>query len=526
MTTDTLGPIAYILKRYPRLSETFILNEMRALDKTETRLHIFSLLRPEPSLQHAEVDDLAVPVCYFPEHILAWWVAVLKAHALLFLGSPLRHLHASGLALRACARSRQPFAVLKQYLRAGVVAHECRRAGIRHIHAHFANAPSAVARFAAVLCGIPYSFTAHAKDLYLTRQDVIAERVEAARFVVTCTAYNAAYFDSFLSPQARMKVNVIYHGVDLGRFAAQACDCGDAAHDKADGIGQHLSPHIPRGVPGDVTGSGSARNGGASAPATHIPTDPGAVPLILSVGRLVPKKGMTDVVAACTVLAQRGIRFRCVIVGEGPLRETLQAQIDSSGLQAQVQLTGAMNHDQLLTWYQRAALFVLAPRILADGDRDGIPNVIVEAMAAGVPVVSTRVSGIPELVLTDETGLLVDDAAAPDAVSSGEISSGETLSGTLPAALADAMARMLTDVALRQRVIRTARARVEHDFECWETAKALRRLFAHALSGREGGGPQRMPACPVVLSDPLGDETVNRPPTPRETASVRSTDAA
>jgi glycosyltransferase involved in cell wall biosynthesis len=186
-------------------------------------------------------------------------------------------------------------------------------------------------------------------------------------------------------------------------------------------------------------------------------------PIILSVGRLVPKKGMGCLIAACGHLRDRGMAFRCQIVGGGPLRDELQAQIDGLGLAGTVTLLGAMTHDKLVNIYGRATVFALVPQIAEDGDRDGIPNVLVEAMAAGLPVVSTPVSGIPELVEHTRTGWLVPPNH-PDAV-------------------ADTLEHLLRDGKARQHVSVAARQHVTERFECWRLTKAIHALLL------EGTGP-------------------------------------
>lgn len=414
-------PIGYILKRYPRLSETFILNEMRALERLGTCLHIFSLLRPEETLAHPAVTEIQAPITYLPELTVSGVVAVAKAHATTARLHPLRYGHTIALALWWAIRSRHPVSVAKQFARAGYMAHACRAHGIEHLHAHFANAPATVARLMSVLCAIPYSFSTHAKDLYLTPQKVMRRRIKSASFVLTCTRHNLEYMQGFLSPAERAKLHLVYHGIDLSAF-----------------------PSKPGGgIP-------------------HAPTPPSApvvlsAPLILSVGRLVPKKGLNDLIAACALLRARGVPFRCAIVGEGPLRHALEAQIREAALEGIVSLLGAMTHDRLLALYGTAQLFALSPRIMEDGDRDGIPNVLAEAMAAGLPVVSTHVSGIPELVDHGETGLLVGPKD--------------------PNALADAIEHLLSHPADGRRLGAAARRKMEANFECWETAKAVQRLL-------------------------------------------------
>ncbi len=409
--------VGYVLKRYPRLSETFILNEMRALERLGTPLHIFSLLRPEEALMHPTVAEIQAPVSYFPS---LWWelmLAVAKAHVAMAVGAPLRYLQALGLALWWALGSRSPLAVLKQFWRSAYVAQGCRKHNIQHLHAHFANAPSMVAHLASVMDNIPYSFSTHAKDLYLTPQPVLRQRVASASFVLTCTRYNLEYLRSFLPPTDWNKLHLVYHGIDLEAMSARMLK-------------------------------------------SMSPADPAELPLILSVGRLVSKKGMPDLVSACQILHQRGVQFRCLIVGEGPLRRELEDHIKNLGLSSRVSLAGAMAHDRLLALYPQATIFALAPHITENGDRDGIPNVIAEAMASGTVVATTAVSGIPELVEHDRTGLLV---APRD-----------------PVALADALQRLLGKKPLRERLAAAARRKIEERFECWETTKVVQALLGES----------------------------------------------
>jgi glycosyltransferase involved in cell wall biosynthesis len=424
MTQTPPRPIGYMLKRYPRLSETFILNEMRALERLGTQLHVFSLMRPEEALSHPAVLELQAPVTYFPETWAAKIPAVAKAHARMALTAPLRYLHAAGLAFWWSMLSRRPFSVWKQFLRSGYMAVACRQQQIQHLHAHFANAPAIVARLVSVMCNIPYSFTTHAKDLYLTPKKVLRRRIDSASFVLTCTRHNLEYLQSFLPQQDWHKIHLVYHGIDLAAFPFPT---GNAKAATSAGGSEQVIPIVL------------------------------SVPLILSVGRLVPKKGLNDLISACQLLKARGVKYRCAIVGEGPLRGELESQISKLGLEGTVTLLGAMAHDRLVALYGQASVFALSPQVMADGDRDGIPNVLAEAMAAGLPVVSTRVSGIPELVEDGRTGLLVGPKD--------------------PAALADAVERLLRDPKQGQSLAVAARRKMEDSFECWETTKAVQILL-------------------------------------------------
>ena len=412
------SPIGYVLKRFPRLSETFILNEIRALERLGVPLHIFSLLRPEGTLVHPAVADVRAPVTYLPERWFERLRAIVGAHAAVAWASPLRYGQALAMSLFWALRSHRPLSVMKQFARSGYVALGCRRHGVRHVHAHFAHGPSTVARLASIMLNIPFSFTTHAKDLYLTPPVTMRRRIGHARFVITCTAHNVEYLRDILAPADREKVHLVYHGIDVSEF-----------------------PYPP--------GAGAAQAGGHPSDAD--------TPLILAVARMVPKKGLADLIAACRALSDRKIGFRCVIIGDGPLRDKLLAEIRRLDLEDVVAVPGAIAHDKLVALYGRARVFALSPHVADDGDRDGIPNVLLEAMAAGVPVVTTSISGIPELIDDGRTGRLVPPRN--------------------PSALADAIAGVLNDPISAGAVAAAARRHIESNFSCWETTKAVQALL-------------------------------------------------
>jgi glycosyltransferase involved in cell wall biosynthesis len=412
------APVAYILKRYPRLSETFILNEIRAMERLGERLHIFSLLPPEPPPHHPMVAEVRSCVHAPPVGIAARLKLALRAHAAVLFAAPLGYARALAAAVGWTLTSRKPVSLWRQFVRAGAVAHLCRTHQVRHVHAHFANAPTTVAHFVHLMTGLPFSFTAHAKDIYLSRPSVIRRRLQAATFAATCTGYNAVYLRTLAPQVSPRKIRLVYHGIDLDLFARSTVAAGERAR-----------------------------------------------PLILSVGRLVPKKGHEDLIRACAALRNGGVDFECLIVGSGPLRDALESAIVSHGLEQVVSLRGAMTHAQLIELYRRADLFVLAPRIAENGDRDGIPNVIAEAMAIGVPVIASDISGIPELVRHGQTGLLVPSRA--------------------PAAMAAAMRQLLADRQLAGRLACEARRRLEADFDLWETTRALQGLMSTAVDLRQ-----------------------------------------
>jgi glycosyltransferase involved in cell wall biosynthesis len=279
---------------------------------------------------------------------------------------------------------------------------------VTHLHAHFAHSPTAVAYLARLAGGPPFSFTAHAKDLYTTLPRNIRIRARAARFVLTCTDANGRHLQELLEHDPSVPIHVVHHGTDLERFD----------------------------------------------PARRRP-EPG---LIVSVGRLVPKKGFSVLVDALSRAADGGLDFHCEVYGGGPMRAELEARVRRHRLGNRLSFHGARPMDDIVAAYSRAMVFVLAPAVLNDGDRDGIPNVLVEAMAAGVPVVSTNVSGIPELIVDGECGLLVEPANEE--------------------ALAAAIRRVLEDPGLAARLASAGRRKVENEFDMVANSRHVAELLA------------------------------------------------
>jgi glycosyltransferase involved in cell wall biosynthesis len=403
--------VLYVLKRFPRLSETFIINEIRALERTGAVIEIVSLMHPEAG-EHQEIArDVAARIDYVPTGAISLLARVASAHAQTALANPFGYVHALGAALRWSLDARKRMSLWKHFARAGYVAAIARGRGHERMHAHFAHGPASVAHFASLMTGIPFSFTAHAKDLYLSRPASIARRAAGATFVATCTRYNVEYLERVVAAEDRAKIQLVYHGIDLDAFARRTERRGAA-------------PELVE---------------------------------ILSVGRLVEKKGMDDVLRAFWLLRKSGRRFRATIVGAGPMRAMLENMLDELDLRDSVALAGAMTHARLRQYFERADLFVLAPAIAADGDRDGIPNVLVEAAASGVPIVTTNVSGIPELVQHGKTGLLVEPRS--------------------PATLAWAMIDTIVRPGMAARRAAAAADRAAQHFNVWHNSRRLATLF-------------------------------------------------
>jgi glycosyltransferase involved in cell wall biosynthesis len=420
--------LAYLLKGYPRLSETFVLNEILGLERLGFRIHIYALRNPGEAKVHADVRRIRATVDYIPDHFWRSCRALVAANLRLFADRPRVYWRSFRVAAWRSLRRRSS-STIKRFAQAGyLVERHLRREPAAHLHAHFAHGPCTTALFASELSGTPFSFTAHAKDVFVQEEAFLREKLERASFAVTCTDFNRERLAG-ACPTARL--HCIYHGVDLGRFRARLAA-------------------LPR------------------AAARRAP------PRILAVGRLVPKKGFPTLLLALGRLAGRGLACHCVIVGSGPQRRELEALVHELGIEDRVEFLGPMTQSELLAHYESADCVALACQVQEDGDRDGIPNVLVEAAAMGVPVVSTRISGIPELVVDGVTGLLVPPGD--------------------PEALADALARVLRDGGLAEALARAGRARVQELYDLGRNTARLGAIFRGALSGaRTAASPPAQP---------------------------------
>ena len=396
-------PVAYILKMYPRFSETFVLNELLELERQGITLRIFSLKEPSDGIFHREVELVRGDVTY-----IRWRevLTVARAHARVFRRAPIRYGRALLLAL-----GLRRFVSFKYFLKAGVIADHVQREGVWHIHAHFASSAASVALDVHRLTGVPYSFTAHAKDIYRHGLDLehLRTKLDEARFAVTVSDYNRRHLDRL---GARHVVR-IYNGLDLNQFTPNGRD-----------------PYEP--------------------------------PLVLAVGRLVEKKGFDVLVRACELLRADGVRFRCSIVGKGELKQELQNLISALELEQHVQLAGPLPREKLLELFRRASVLAAPCVVGSDGNRDGLPTVLTEAMALKVPVVATPVTGIPELVEDGRTGLIVPERD--------------------PAALAAAISRLIADGETARRLAEAGRERVERDFDLRVNVGELRALFEESAA--------------------------------------------
>ena len=360
MTTSPIR-IGFLVKTYPRLSETFILNEILGLEQLGWNLHIYSLKRPADEPVHPGVGQVKAPVTYIPALLSTVSrlepLRILRAHARMVLTRPARYFAALGRYFGKTAETR-----IKEFLQAGYLADSLEKGGITHLHAHFANTPTAVAEIAHWLTNIPFSFTAHAKDIYTSNERDLVRRIGAATSVLTCTGFNQRHMRSLAGSEA--SIHLAYHGIDTARFATVARDIPHTADEVA--------------------------------------------PLVLSVGRFCEKKGLEDLIRACAILRDKNVHFRCVLVGYGPLENKLKELRGALRLEPFIQMPGQLAQPEVIAQYAQASVFALPCLVTDSGDRDGIPNVLFEAMAAGIPVVTTNVSGITELVVEGQTGWLIE----------------------------------------------------------------------------------------------------------------------
>ena len=399
----TRPKVAYVLKVYPRFSETFILNEILAHQEAGEPVAIYSLRRSDDQRFHEAIARVRSPVIHVPQahsnRATALWQA-------------LRRGRRCGLNVDVLMDGEEDIdaADLEQAL---FLAAAVREQGIAHLHAHFGTLATSVARLAAKLAGISYSFTAHAKDIFHRDVEpaVLRRKLADAAAVVTVSEFNLRYLKTHFE-RAADAVKVVYNGIDLEHFRFNAPD---------------------------------QRR-----------------PLILGVGRLVEKKGFDYLIEACAELAAQGRQFSCEIAGPGVLAAALQARIDALNLSDRVRLCGPLPQAELRTKLGQASVLAAPCVISADADRDGLPTILLEAMALGTPCVSTDVTGIPEVLRHNQTGLRVAQRDPQD--------------------LATACAALLADVDLRQRLATAARALVEKQFDIRRNSADLRRLFAAATS--------------------------------------------
>lgn len=401
--------VAFVLKGYPRLSETFIANEIRALERRGLDIRIVSLRHPTDDKRHPVHDEIAAPVAYLPEYLWREPVRVWRGWR----------------AARGLPDYRRALATWRRDLMRDLTPNRIRRFGqalvlarelpqdVTRLHAHFLHTPASVTRYTAIMRGLSWSCSAHAKDIWTTPDWEISEKLLDCDWLVTCSEVARMRLVGLAPDPAR--VHLVYHGLDPARFpAAETASRG--------------------------------RDGGD-------PVDP---VVLLTVARAVEKKGLDVLIEALAALP-RSLNWRLVHVGGGKLRAKLEARARARGIADRIEWRGALPQESVRRAYREADLFVLPSRVAPDGDRDGLPNVLLEAASQSLACVASRISGVPELIEDGITGVLVQ----PDNSD----------------ALAAEMARLIGEPLLRLRLGRAGAERVRTAFSFDRGIDILAHLF-------------------------------------------------
>jgi glycosyltransferase involved in cell wall biosynthesis len=401
--------IVVVLKGYPRLSETFIAQELLGLERAGVELAVVALRKPTDGKRHPVHDEIKAPVHYLPEYLHEEPLRVARSLlAWLPRGTFWRALRTFAADLRRDP-TRNRF---RRFGQAIVLATEWPEGGA-WLHAHFAHTPASVTRYTSQLRGLPWTCSAHAKDIWTSRDWDLADKLASARWMVTCTRTGYDHLKGLTNGVSR--VHLSYHGLDLSRF-------------------------------GSFDRARAARDGSVEAEPV----------IVLSVGRAVEKKGY-DILLRALALLPTDLHWRFQHIGGGEQLGQLKALADSLGIASRISWKGALAQEEVLEHYRRADIFALACRIAADGDRDGLPNVLVEAASQKLACVSTNVSGVPELLTHDENGMVV---RAED-----------------PQALAQALERAIRKPSLRKRLGDAAERRVRDHFDHMSSIGQLKTLF-------------------------------------------------
>jgi colanic acid/amylovoran biosynthesis glycosyltransferase len=398
--------VAYMVSRFPHPYETFVLNEMYWIRKQGVDVCIFSMMDPKPGPVHQRAQEMMDIVHYSP--LLSW--PLVKANLCFLFRQPVTYLWALLWVIKA-TRWSPKFMVymLALFPKSVLFARLMKSSGINHVHAQFAWTQQLAALITSRLLDLSNSVTVHAFELYTRDRRIVRSQLEAADQIVTISENNRHLIADLCQNKSLDDVAVVHLGVDLDQF-------------------------VPNPKHSDTRGS-----------------------QLLSVGNLIEKKGHKYLIEACHILAQRCVGFYCSIVGEGPNRPELETLITRYRLTSLVELTGALEQHKVCELYQQSDIFALACVVARSGDRDGMPTVLIEAMASGIPVVTTPVTGIPELVTDGENGILVPERDA--------------------GALADALQTLIEDKELRINMGHKARQRVAQDFDIQRNTAVLVDLF-------------------------------------------------
>ncbi len=401
--------IAYVTQSYPTLTQTFVYRETQALEAEGFDIVTCAIWKPDTTSLSEESRHLVDQTLYvFPVS----WARFLGAHLTVFLKHPLRYAGTLLLVLTQRGESgKNRIRSLYHFAEAVYLAPELEKRHVGHLHAHFTINAATMALVLARLLDISFSFTAH--NIFFTDRVLLKLKVRESRFIIAISEFSKQFLDR-LAPGGQDKMHVVHCGVSPEDFAPNA-------------------------------------------------RPENQVPLLLFVAQLAERKGAQVLIEACKILAERGIPFQCIIVGGGAEQEVLRLKqlVESCALKGAVELAGSVPQERLKGYLGRADVFVLPCITASNGDMDGVPVSLMEAMAMGIPTVSTYVSGIPELIENEESGLLVPEKD--------------------PDALADALQRLLQDGDLRERLARNGRRQVQAEFNIHRNVAQMADLFQRYL---------------------------------------------
>lgn len=469
--TDVAGcRVAYMMSRFPKITETFVLFEMLAVEREGVEVEVYPLLRARNTATHPEGATVwgkfrellrppAAAAAMHPEarpfverahYTPLFSLSILAANLRALVHRPGRYLSALGTLIRANFGSlNYLLGGLALFPKTVYLAQHMERNGITHLHAHFGNHPAAMAWVIHRLAGIPYSFTAHGADIQVD-QHMLREKVRDAAFVATISNYNVEFLVECCGEEARERLRVVRCGVDTEVFHPASDD------ERAESVGGETEPRPLR---------------------------------IVCVGTLYEVKGHTYLVSACERLRQRGFPFHCELVGDGPLRGALQQQVEQAGLSEQVKFLGRRTRDEIAALLRQADVLVAPSIPTTSGRREGIPVVLMEAMASGLAVVGTQISGIPELVEHQVNGWLCPPRD--------------------PEALAEAFQQLGTRRAWLRQLGVAARAKVLREYHLPTNARRLISLFSQrtpvAEQAASSGAAGRASTAAVLRGSPNTD---------------------
>ncbi len=403
--------MAYLAPEIPALSATFVYNELLEVEKLGIRVIPISVHIPGTKALEGPARELAERTCYLYRNPLR--VFIRDAFFMAF-SSRSKFVTALGYALKDALHvgpvNRTAAGILYRFLAASRVARILIDKGCTHIHAHFAHVPTDIAMYASLMTGVPYSFTAHANDIFV-RGWLLSEKVRRSKFTAAISEFNREYL--ITRGASGDKVHIVHCGVHPGSFTRREA----------------------RGI--------------------HGPLKMG------SLGRMVEKKGFDVLIDACRILKNARVPFTVELAGDGPLMQELVIQASSSGLSQEVRFMGPLPHEKVPGWLKDLDLFVLPCKKDREGDMDGVPVVLMEAMLSGVPVVSTRLTGIPELIEDRVTGYLADPAD--------------------PVSLASSIEDAVREGHVLSEVVQNAVDKVHTDFDLSQNAEKLAGLFRKKL---------------------------------------------